>query len=795
MTIKANADIVVVTESFLNNSVEPTFGKIRGYSHWQRRDRKGKNGGGIAVCFRPTLQLQALAVDIPDWLEASFFKVILSTGNALLLCALYRPQRQGRLPLDYLNENLDSILTANNCQHTLIVGDLNYHLVQTAYDDLLDVHNLVDHVDFPTHILGGTLDPVISDLPPEAIKCSSLGKVGSSDHFVVETELQVRPKEEEEIERKIWLWDRANWSQMKAELSQVDWDIILCGDANSQAQALTNLIISLQDKYVPSRTYTSKPGDQPWFGFRCRNSAEHKYKMWRRYKRHPTRHNRRLYTQACKEMTSTSKWAKRRWENELKQKLSNPNIEHKQWWTLVKDIQGHGHDTTIPPLNKRDGTVAANNQQKADVLGQLFSQKMRVAEPDRTPPTLPTVRHADTLTNIRICRAKVRKLLQGLNTRKAIGLDNVSPHTLKKCSSELAEPLSVLFETCLRENCWPSIWKQARVVPVHKKLSKSEPGNYRPISLLSVISKVFEKILADEINQFLEDNNILSQKQFGFRASRSTADLLLLSTQQWQNTLDAGRRTLVVALDIAGAFDRVWHRGLVEKMRAKGIQGNLLSLLQDYLVGRTMQVVIGGQSSHHYPVEASVPQGSVLGPIMWNIYINDLLQELPELSAYADDCTLAVTYARTDQEEVATDINAKLKAISDWGKRCQVSFAAHKTQCMVVSRSPEAMASMTNKLVMDSMPLSIKDSISILGVEIDWKLKFDKHIKKICNTASFKISSLRRVAHLLDARGILTLYKAQIRPHLEYSSLAWMSCTPSTLNKLDEIQRRALQLV
>lgn len=147
MAIKANADIVVVTESFLNKKVEPTFGRIRGYSHWHRRDRKGKDGGGIAMCFRPTLQLQVLAIDIPDWLEASFFKIILNTGDALLLCAHYRPQWQGQTPLEYINDNLDPILTRHNCQHTLIVGDLNHHLVQTAYNDLLDVHGLVNHVD------------------------------------------------------------------------------------------------------------------------------------------------------------------------------------------------------------------------------------------------------------------------------------------------------------------------------------------------------------------------------------------------------------------------------------------------------------------------------------------------------------------------------------------------------------------------------------------------------------------------------------------------------------------------
>ena len=179
------------------------------------------------------------------------------------------------------------------------------------------------------------------------------------------------------------------------------------------------------------------------------------------------------------------------------------------------------------------------------------------------------------------------------------------------------------------------------MVPVHKKNSRSKPSNYRSVSLLSAVGKVLERIVAKVICQHMSESHLLPDRQFDFRPRHSTSDLLLLLSKNWQDALDEGLNTLVVVLDIVGAYDRVCHAGLVEKLCAKGIQGDLLVLLEDYLRERTLQMVINEQSSRPSPIQALVPQGSVLGPILWNIYINDLLWQLSTGAAYADDCILS----------------------------------------------------------------------------------------------------------------------------------------------------------
>ena len=297
------------------------------------------------------------------------------------------------------------------------------------------------------------------------------------------------------------------------------------------------------------------------------------------------------------------------------------------------------------------------------------------------------------------------------------------------------------------------------------------------------------------ICRHLRENNLLSNQQFGFRPGRSTSDLLLLLSKDWQDALDDGQDTLVVALDIAGAFDRVWHEGLLEKLRAKGIQGDLLQLLGRYLQGRNLHVVVNGQQSRDHPVGASVPQGSVLGPVLWNIYIDDLLRRIPAISAYADDCTLSCSYSRQDSERVAAEINQQLKQIEEWGARWQVNFAPQKTQAMVVSRSLAAPRAIEGSVLFGGVPLPLQDHIKILGVDLDRELRFDHHLKNVAHRASLRVSALRRVASFLDRRGILLLYKAQIRPYLEYGALTWMSSAATHLRRLDKLERRVLRLI
>ncbi|XP_045137177.1 uncharacterized protein LOC123519737 [Portunus trituberculatus] len=475
----------------MSDTVEPSFGKIKGYTKWVRKDRIGRAGGGVAVCFKNGLQTQELSVDLPQQMEALFFRIVLTDNSGLLLCVLYRPPRQGRFSLDFLAEEMDNLLQRHGCKNVLIVGDLNFHLEQQAYNNLVTVSGLTNHVTFQTHERGGLLDPVLSDLPEERILCQQLDKVGSSDHHAVLTKIQLHVAREKAAPRTIWLWEQASWRDMRGALTATDWQTVLTGDAEEMTNALTSILATLQDRHVPHRTYLAKATNPQWFGFRCQIAAEAKYAAWRRYKQRPSQHNLTMHRAACKRMTDTSKWARKHWEQDLRRKLTGPGVGDKTWWTLVKERQGVMRQESVPPLTRQDGTTASSSDDKAALLAKLFAEKMQVECPTRPPPVLPR-ETAHTITSIPITTELVEKALGQLDAGKATGPDGISPRVLKQCARELSVPLAAIFSACLAEKKWPASWKEAYVVPVHKKGSKSDPRHYRPISLLSVMGKVFE---------------------------------------------------------------------------------------------------------------------------------------------------------------------------------------------------------------------------------------------------------------------------------------------------------------
>ena len=789
--IPNRADIVATVETFLDDDVPSNYGKISGYTNWHRRDRIGRQKGGIAICFRENLRVQPLEVEVPCHLELSFFKIWLNSTDTILFCTCYRPQWQNCQPIEYLKQNLDALLGMHSCKHLAIVGDMNQNLIMGPFEEFLSIFGLYNHVTFPTHDSGSSLDPVITDIPEALVHCCSLGNAGSSDHKVIHTTINICPQYDEPVTRTQWLWKKGDWGGFRNALAYINWESIMTGDIDKRVQAFTKIVLTLQEIYIPNRTYIAKPKDQPWFGYQCRLAADNKSRVWNRYKLHPTNRNFQLHKDACNRMRVVQQWAINRWQRDIKSKLTDKDLGGKEWWGLMKQQQGICRDETVPPLTRDDGTVAVTSAEKAELLASFFADKMSILDPHRAIPML------DLRTNARLCTLqvkinKVEHILRNIDINKAIGPDNISPYILKRCATQLAPPLACIFNTCINQRKWPKIWKQARVVAVHKKKTKTKAKNYRPISLLSVVSKVFEKIICTKITKFLDKHHLLSIKQFGFRKERSASDLLLKMTTLWNRSLDMGEETYVIALDIAGAFDRVWHDGLIVKIKSLGISGDLLGLLSCYLRDREFQVVLGGQSSGLYKIGASVPQGSVLGPLFWNIYFNDLLQLIPGAHAYADDCTIGFPCKDGNHLATINHINETLKLIISWSKKWQVSLAPEKTQMMLISR----------KLRSDSFPeimlgkeiLLPDSSINILGVQFDNKLAFTHHVKDLATKAAKKLSCIRRVAKFLDQKGCISLYKSQVRSLMEYSPLSWASCPPSYLQLLDKIQDRAVRL-
>ena len=369
---------------------------------------------------------------------------------------------------------------------------------------------------------------------------------------------------------------------------------------------------------------------------------------------------------------------------------------------------------------------------------------------------------------------------------------------LKNCEPELSYILAELFSKYLKGSCFPDCWKVLSVVPVFKNVGeRSTARNNRPISLLSVISKVFEKLVNNRIVDHLEKCDLFSDFQYGFRSSRSTAYLLSVVSERIARAFNRSVATRAVALDISKAFDRVWHAGLLHKLKFYGISGQIFDLISSFLSNRRLGVVLDGKSSQVYPVNAGAPQGSILGSTLFLLYINDLPDDvICDIAIYADDTTL---YSKCDrasdlwqQLELASELESDLRDTVDWGKKWLVDFNAGKTQLVSFDRSNN---NGSIDVKMGGSNLEGKSSFKMLRLTFSYKLDCGSYIISIAKTASKKIGALIRSRKFLSPEVALYLYKSTIRPCKEYCCHVWADAPGCYLDLLHKLQKRICRIV
>ena len=336
------------------------------------------------------------------------------------------------------------------------------------------------------------------------------------------------------------------------------------------------------------------------------------------------------------------------------------------------------------------------------------------------------------------------------------------------------------------------------MVPVFKNVGETSTAkNYHPVSFLSVVSKVFEKLVNNRIVDHLEKCGLFSDFQYGFRSSRSTADLITVVSDRIARAFNRPGATRAVSLDISKAFDRVWHAGLLHKLKSYRISGPIFSLISSFLSNRRLRVVLDGKSSQEYPVNAGVPQGSILGPTLFLLYINDLPDDvICDSAIYADDTTL---YSKCDrasdlwqQLELASELESDLRDMVDSGKKWLVDFSAGKTQLVSFDQSDN---NGSIDVKMGGSILEEKSSFKMLGLTFSSKLDWGSYIIPIAKTASKKIGALIRSMKFLSPEVTLYPYKSTIRPCMEYCCHVWAGAPSCYLDLLDMLQKRICRIV
>ena len=385
---------------------------------------------------------------------------------------------------------------------------------------------------------------------------------------------------------------------------------------------------------------------------------------------------------------------------------------------------------------------------------------------------------------------QVYKKLKEINPKKATGPDDIPPKLVKLGSPVLAPIITKVINYGITTSNFPSSLKMANVSPVYKKNDNMSKGNYRPVSVLPTISKIFESILADQLSIFLE--TVYNPFTAAFRKQHSCQSVLIKIIEDWKQALDQNKYVGAVLMDLSKAFDCLPHNLLLAKLKAYGLTDHSINLLRNYLSNRRQRVKIGNNCSEWQNITKGVPQGSILGPILFNIFLNDIFASLNEttLYNYADDNTIC----NSDEniENVKSHLVSMTKIAIDWFERNCMQANPEKFQAIFLAPGHKKVQT---DFSIDNINIKLEKSVKLLGVELDDKLKFDIQVSSMCKKAAKQLNALKRIGHLLDQSSRLSIFRAYIMSNFNYCPLVWHFCSKKNLSKLERIQERALRFV
>ena len=478
--------------------------------------------------------------------------------------------------------------------------------------------------------------------------------------------------------------------------------------------------------------------NEPWMNDSRMRIWRNKQNTWARVQRMGSNRNWRRYKAARDKLRTSMRKARRLYEKNISKDARNNKRSFFKYVNSRLTVRPE-----ITAMKTRDGNLVEEDSEIAEVIVDYFN----TIYTDFKGEVMPEMQSMtdEKIEDLEITQELVEKKLEKLNINKSCGPDGIHPHVLQKTSKAMSVQLAIIYQKSLDEGVCPEEWKCANVTPIHKKGDRTDPNNYRPVSLTSQVCKVMESIIRDRIVEHLERLNLLNNAQHGFRNGRSCLTNLLTTLEQWTEIIDEGDCLDIAYLDFRKAFDLVSHEHLLYKMSKYGIDGKILNWVKDFLKNRTQKVVIRGTSSTTREVTSGVPQGSVLGPILFLIFINDLpLEIISPLSLFADDSKLFSRIVKTKSKSkvVETDNDQKLQKdlnkVVEWAKKWKMEFNVQKCKIMHLGHdNPRKVYSMDGKV------LSTTEEEKDLGVLIDNKLDFGKHINSIVGRANRVLGMIR----------------------------------------------------
>jgi len=747
---------------------------------------------GVGIYITDTLS--ATRITFPsEFEEHLWISLKLRGSDVLTVGCIYRSPSSS---VDTNTKLLCDLLRMSvTTSHYLLCGDFNYPNIDWSnltsnsaiLVDFIDTTQdlfLHQHISEPTRYRGNqtpnVLDLVFTNEEGMVSDVSYLPGLGSSDHICIRFNLNCYSERSNDKLPRLNM-HKADYVKMRELLNAVNWEESIGSLEITEAWNLFSTTLdSAIDACIP--TFCPSTKKNLYMTKEALHQKNVKNRLWRQYLQTRLSRDYTLFTKARNNLRSLTRKLRRNFEKSI---VTNIKQNPKSFWKYANSRLKT--KAKIQDIHEPNGNKITSNSLKAYAFGEFFSSVF-ISEDTTSLPSFTLTNSPPDISDIDISPQSVLEKLKSLKVDKSPGPDGWPPAVLRELSDVICVPLAIIYRKSLQSGTLPESWRIGHVVPIHKSGSQHNVANYRPISLTSVTCKVLESLIRDHILTHLLNNNLLSPHQHGFIPNRSCNTQLVSVIDKWTSSIQSGIPIDVIYFDFRKAFDTVPHSRLLLKLEAYGITGNLLDWIQSFLVQRKQRVVINGEFSPWSSVKSGVPQGSVLGPLLFAIYVNDLPTIVKSsLVLFADDTKLfRCIKSLYDVKELQKDIDA----LYCWSKQWLLSFNITKCKVLRIGTHQYLISYKLNGTTIENV-----DCIRDLGIQMDTQLKFHQQTSKVVQKANGVLSLINKSFEYITKDTLPVLYKALVRPIIEYGNIVWGPFFNQDIKRIESIQRRATRIV
>lgn len=845
---ESSAMAFALTETWLTNSHLEAELKIEGYTikrsdRTRRKARRGRSSGGVAVYIRDDIAINAEELFSFSNGVIESIALHLTSLNLVLIVTYRSPDNNAKNKEGQVEKNLyrstmkefkpyltklKKLLKSlpSPTPDVIMMGDFNLphadwvsgqcssgastdeqEMVAALYELTLE-HFLVQQYDTATHRDGNRIDLLFTNNSNivHNIECFPSAV---TDHYLISfsTVYTTQPSTEETNDPRdnedshsfssLNFFDEAiNWNNLSSELSNYDWSRELRGlSPSGMMERFTSVCLDICTNWVPARSSRPSSRDKPihqQIPKQRRSLMRRRTRLKKRYVTARTQAGRDSLLNKLasieKKLRKSHAENKQLTEARAVEKITkNPKFFYAYAKRFSKVRVGIG-----PLINSAKQLITAPRKM-AEILSEQYSSVFSHPCLDNisTDTLFPhsDVLNSPNITHITFSDAELCDAMQDLSPNAAPGPDGFPAILLKKCSTSLSPPLAKIWRSSLSSGEIPAICKTATITPIHKGKSRAVPKNYRPVALTSHLIKVFEKVVRKRLVDYMNKHILFNRSQHGFRGGHSCLSQLLSHFDRITSELEKGYGVDVIYLDFAKAFDKLDHGITLHKLKALGIHGNLGRWIMTFLTNRTQAVVVDGRKSTKKPVISGVPQGSVLGPLLFLVLIGDIDQDVASafVSSFADDTRIG---SKISNMSDTTCLQADLAAVYRWSVENNMEFNCDKFELMRYrSNLSKDFQAKTSYVSYDGSLIQEKQHVRDLGVTLSNNATFTRHIQERCELVKSKISWVLRTFSSRHRTPMLTLWKTLIMCHLDYCSQLWSPSTVGNTQSLELLQK------